>query len=485
MSSREAIQLIINPLPNPSIAATATLLCKGDESTLTAIGGDSYLWNTGATTSSITVAPDSGTAYSVVANILGCEADRGIGIEVVPLPEATVTPSAICLGDTATITASGGSAYAWSTMESGTSISVAPTSSSSYTVTVTEGNCSSTTTANVVVYPLPAPQITASSEAICTGSQVVLTASGGALYRWEDGTIGSSLIRSPAATTTYRVEASSAEGCVAATSIEIVVEELPAFNLSAINIGCEGADRGIILLDSVLGGTAPYVYAIDNASFRPLGGIPAQLGSSLRQGLYTIRLQDAEGCTNSVQIGVPAAEALRIDLGEDRTINFGDSILLFPQASFEIARAIWLPPNGLSQPDSAITMASPETSTTYLLRAFDANGCSAQDRINIRVERPSNVFIPTAFSPNGDGNNDIFMIYADESVIEIKTFHIYNRWGEEVFYNRDFLPNDPSQGWDGKHRGEDMNPAVFAYFTEVTYRDGRTEILKGEVVLIR
>ncbi len=485
VSSRVAIELNINPLPNPSIDATATLLCKGDQSTLTAIGGESYLWNTGATTSSITVAPDSSTAYSVVANTLGCEADTGIGINVVPLPEATVTPSAICLGETATITASGGSTYAWSTQESGTSISVAPTTSSSYTVTVTEGNCSSTTTANVVVYPLPLPQITASSEAICTGSQVVLTASGGALYRWEDGTIGSSLIRSPAATTIYSVEASSAEGCLAATSIEIVVEELPEFNLSALNIGCEGADRGIILLDSVLGGTAPYLYAIDNGTFRPLGGIPGQLAGGLSQGLYTIRLQDAEGCTNSIQVGVPAAEELRIDLGEDRTINFGDSILLFPQASFEISRAIWLPPNGLAQPDSTFTMASPENSTTYLLRAFDANGCSAQDRINIRVERPSNVFIPTAFSPNGDGSNDIFLIYADESVVGINSFQIYNRWGEEVFYNRDFLPNDPEQGWDGKHRGELMNPAVFVYFTEVTYRDGRKEILKGEVVLVR
>jgi gliding motility-associated-like protein len=90
------------------------------------------------------------------------------------------------------------------------------------------------------------------------------------------------------------------------------------------------------------------------------------------------------------------------------------------------------------------------------------------------------------FSPNNDGLNDIFFISGNEKQItKIKRFMVFNRWGEALYEAIDFLPNDPSKGWDGCFKNETMNPGVFVYFAEVEYIDGWVETFKGDVTLIR
>ncbi|RMF32633.1 MAG: gliding motility-associated C-terminal domain-containing protein [Bacteroidetes bacterium] len=96
------------------------------------------------------------------------------------------------------------------------------------------------------------------------------------------------------------------------------------------------------------------------------------------------------------------------------------------------------------------------------------------------------MYIPNAFSPDGDGINDLFYIFAREgSVREIKTFLVFSRWGETVWEYHNFQPNDPAAGWDGTHRGQLMNPAVFVYFAEIEMIDGSIRLFEGDVTLIR
>jgi gliding motility-associated-like protein len=101
------------------------------------------------------------------------------------------------------------------------------------------------------------------------------------------------------------------------------------------------------------------------------------------------------------------------------------------------------------------------------------------------VRRDKGIYAPTAFSPNSDGENDVFMLYAGPQIAQIKTFMVFNRWGETVHQKFESVPNDPSQGWDGMHRGKPLDPAVFTWFAEVEYIDGRVEIYKGDVSLVR
>jgi gliding motility-associated-like protein len=117
---------------------------------------------------------------------------------------------------------------------------------------------------------------------------------------------------------------------------------------------------------------------------------------------------------------------------------------------------------------------------------IDTSGCSITARIILRVDKTREVYIPNAFSPNGDGTNDRIMIFANaEKIIQVNTFRIFDRWGEIVFEANDFQPNDPKKGWDGFLNGEKLNPAVFVYFAEIEFIDGVTILYKGDVTLMQ
>ena len=118
---------------------------------------------------------------------------------------------------------------------------------------------------------------------------------------------------------------------------------------------------------------------------------------------------------------------------------------------------------------------------------MDDKGCTAVDDILIRVNKNRDVYIPNGFSPNGDGVNDFFTIYGkEEQITKVHTFQVFSRWGEPVFLARqDFEINRGNHGWDGTHRGEELNPAVFVYFVEVEFIDGTIELFKVDVTLTK
>jgi gliding motility-associated-like protein len=121
----------------------------------------------------------------------------------------------------------------------------------------------------------------------------------------------------------------------------------------------------------------------------------------------------------------------------------------------------------------------------YQLIIVHDNGCIALAAIDLNVLPEPAVYIPNAFSPNGDGANDYFTLYANDQIEEIKTLSIFDRWGEYVFGRNGFKPNEPLLGWDGWFKGELMNPAVFVYFFEVKMKDGSTRFFSGDVTLLK
>ncbi|MEZ4910997.1 MAG: hypothetical protein R2774_09050 [Saprospiraceae bacterium] len=167
-------------LPNGSISGD-TEICVGEGTTLTASGGSSYAWSTGDSGAIITVSPSSTTSYTVtVTNDKGCVyPPQSVTVIVNPLPNGSISgDTEICIGESTTLTANGGSSYAWSTGDSGASITVSPSSTTSYTVTVTsDKGCVSTTSVTVIVNPLPEIQITGETE-ICEESCTTLTVEG-------------------------------------------------------------------------------------------------------------------------------------------------------------------------------------------------------------------------------------------------------------------------------------------------------------------
>ncbi|MEZ4910991.1 MAG: hypothetical protein R2774_09020 [Saprospiraceae bacterium] len=200
------------------------------------MSGSSYAWSTGDSGASIIVSPSSTTNYTVtVTSDKGCVSTTSVTVIVNPLPNGSISgDTEICVGASTTLTASGGSSYAWSTGDSGASITVSPSSTTSYTVTVTsDKGCVSTTSVTVIVNPLPNGNISGDTE-ICIGESTTLTASGGSSYAWSTSQTGGSITVSPSSTTSYTVTVTSDKGCVSTTSVTVIVNPLPNTATSAV-----------------------------------------------------------------------------------------------------------------------------------------------------------------------------------------------------------------------------------------------------------
>jgi len=164
-------------------------------------------------------------------------------------------------------------------------------------------------------------------------------------------------------------------------------------------------------------------------------------------------------------------------------VQLSAQINLPPDNDFTLS---WSPAEGLDCPDTACDepFVSPLDDMTYIVTATDGT-CTATDEITVFINKDRNVYIPNIFSPNGDGSNDVFMIYGGAGVTIVRSFRIYDRWGALLFEAQNFDTNDPVHGWDGTHRGKRLNPGVFVYVAEVEFIDGISIPYKGDVTIVK
>jgi hypothetical protein len=221
---------------NVTATASPSTVCKGSSSTITASGATNYHWNTGETTSSITVTPAQQTTYTVTGdNGSGCSgtATVTVGVSDPPTVTAAASPATICAGMSSTLTASGNAnVYLWSTQQSGSTITVSPTTTTTYGVAgYNSFNCSSV--AEVTVTVSGGITATASPSTICSGSSSTLTASGGTKYHWSTGETTASITVSPTQQTTYTVTGDGGAGCSGTASVTVSVSQPPTVTAAA------------------------------------------------------------------------------------------------------------------------------------------------------------------------------------------------------------------------------------------------------------
>jgi len=220
------VTVVVNPIPVANVVAMPSIICAGDVATLTASGGNTYLWSTGDTGASISVSPSGTTTYNVTVTTSGCSASASTTLLVNPLPTAMAQPDTICVGESAVLSATGGDIYQWSTGQSGASITVTPPVTTTYSVTVTDEGCTAVVPVTVTVNPLPVPVAIASPPVICAGESSTLSVSGGTSFVWSTGQSGSSITVSPIASANYSVTATE-NGCVGTTQIMVSVSTPP------------------------------------------------------------------------------------------------------------------------------------------------------------------------------------------------------------------------------------------------------------------
>jgi len=194
-------------------------------------------------------------------------------------------------------------------------------------------------------------------------------------------------------------------------------------------------------------------------------------------GTYTVTLivNNAFGADTSTTV-VTAGTPPNINAGSAISIAIGNQTTL--TATGGTGTYSWSPTTGLGSPNSASTPASPTVTTTYTVNFTDANGCTDSDTVTVQVIEAYELFIPTAFSPNGDGTNDMLFVYG--AGIKKMEFVVFDRFGEKVFES-----TSVNDGWDGTLRGKPMNTGIYSYYCSIEYFDGNTEKLKGDITLVR
>ena len=226
-------------------------------------------------------------------------------------------------------------------------------------------------------------------------------------------------------------------------------------------------------------GQLPYLYNINGNAFNS-----QNVFSDLNVGIYQIGVQDADGCESYIEIEIVELTGITIDLPTVIRLEFGESLNLNPLVVGEYSEFYWTGVDSLLCNECFDQSFTPLTSSTVAFNVLSLDGCLERHQVIIIVEKNYDVYIPNAFSPNGDNINDSFTIFGEANVVAISNLSIYSRWGEQVFENKNFMPNDLSNGWNGKFNGELMNPAIFVYKVQVLYFDGTIQEFEGDLSLI-
>lgn len=273
-----------------------------------------------------------------------------------------------------------------------------------------------------------------------------------------------------------------ANGC-SATDEVIILPEVPIAFASVIQPTCQG-EPGIIVVDSVTGLSDPIVYRLNNSQ-----PSTSNQFSNLNPGVYNIQVEGGNGCSATAVVTVEPPVSVDITLVPEAEIDLGyfyqiDATVNIPNS--DIASITWTPSAGLSCDSCLSTTAMPNSSTNYEILVVSKVGCEARGNIKLIVDETKKVYGPNIFSPDDDGKNDVFTIFADPiSVLKVKSLKVYSRWGEQVFEQLDFVPGDIGGGWDGTFKGQNLNPAVFIWQASVLFVDGKEEIFTGDVTLQR
>jgi PKD-like domain len=386
------------------ISAPNKVVCEGGTVTLNASGGSNYIWTgpNGFTSgqqnpviNNVTTA--SAGVYTVnVTSIEGCVASAVATLTVNPAPTSTRAVS-FCEGGNATLTASGGTSYVWSTGQTTSSISV--NQGGQFTVTITDLNgCKSIGVFNVTRNPRPTATITGNNN-LCGGANTTLTASGGTTYVWSPGGQTSPSITVNTAGT-YSVEVTDANGCKATAQTTVTTSGL---TVSANGgVACAG---GSVNLSST--GGISYQWTGPN-SFTSTQQNPTLSGlQQSNTGLYVVTITGSGGCTATATANVLVNLAPTASVTSNSPVCVGNQLILGVTGG---ANYLWTGPNGFSsaQQNPAVSGVTAANAGTYTVTAQSSAGCSAVATINVTIQpRPAfSTDIDLATCTNGVSNTD-------------------------------------------------------------------------------
>ncbi len=458
-----------------------------------------FLWDNGFP-DSVAIHLHEGYNYVTITDGRGCvRVDSVLISNPNPLELTTFSQNISCYGaedgSAGASSVSGGVPpyqFAWS-HGANTAIATGLRPDTLYWLTITDGNNCREVRAFYLYQPSPLQgSITRVENESCddTDDGLIIATATGAIppynFVWSTGRTDAQVLTATLANLNagaYSLTVSDANGCTITLDTSLT-QPLP---LSASATGnrtsCYFSTDGRIVVVPQ-GGTPPYQYAID-------GNTPSNdsIFTDLGAGVYTIGVLDANGCSFSISnVRITRPDSIVLVASPDATIQMGDIVQMWvrmPVNAPQNPQVSWSPSINLSCDTCYQTTAQPFQTTLYTVTIVGDDGCPSRADVLITLDGRREIFVPNAFTPNGDGTNDVFMVYGRPGLARINRMMVFDRWGELVFEVDDAPINYPGHGWDGTFKGKPMNVGVFAYVIEVTYLDGTTEILKGDITLMR
>jgi len=467
----------INTIPNNTVVNIISTpdsnctVCNGTATaSITACGSFNYAWSTSPVQTTQTATGLCPGNYSVTLTTNCFTSFTGtVSVGFTGSITAAVGPNtSICAGQTATLIASGGTNFLWNTGNTTTSIIINPTTTTNYSVIVSSGSCSDTASATVTVFSLPVVSVSGNTS-ICTGDIATLTASGGNSYSWSNGSTTNSISVNPSSTTSYSVVATNTNGCTSSATATVTVSPPPIASANNTTI-CAGQ---IATLTASGGGN----YSWSNGSTtNPV------LVSPTSTSTYSV-IVFIGSCSDTANASVVVNQNPIATVSGNVTITSGSSTTLSASGGGNYS---W----SNESTTSSITVSPPFT-TLYCVYVSNSFNCVDTNCITVLVtfetmdcstlSSTEDFFIPNAFSPNGDNENDVLKLYyGNIACIKTYKFTVYNRWGEKVFESE-----NPLEEWNGIYKEKMEGTAVFAYYMKATLINGDKISKKGNVSLIR
>ncbi len=370
----------------------------------------------------------------------------------------------------------------------GNTAAYAYTNAGTYTtafVTGTINGCYDTTYNTITVNP--SPSVTASTDVtICKGASTQLLATGSSNIVWAPATnlsctACSNPLAFPSINTAYVASSTNGFGCTSTDTVVITV-------VQPFTISVTSSDSICIGQSTKLGASGAFSYVWSPTTGLSNSTIQNPVANPVVTTTYQVTGKDQYNCftsTASVVIGVGYYPV--VNLGQDQVLAAGSTYTFTPTfTNGPIASWLWTPSANLNCATCPSVTATAINDVCYVANATNIYGCAASDTVCIKVFcQSSQVFIPNAFMPGtGTGVNDVLMVRGT-GIKLVKSFRIYNRWGQVVFERANFIPNDRQYGWDGLIQGKPANTDVYIYTCEVVCENDTPFTYKGNVAIIR
>jgi gliding motility-associated-like protein len=436
----------------------------------------------------------AGTYIDTLKTVNGCDSIITTSLHVrLPITVMIMSRTAICLGDTAAITAiaSGGNGgpyvYSWSGVSgNGNKVIVTPAfTNNTYSVSVSDGCTIAAATASINVQTIapPKPGLNGGTTTICRGASATLNASGGTTYQWSPSTALSNTsianpIANPIADTWYKVTVTTAQGCVDKDSLLVKVTQPFTLTASRDTFVCIGS---AVQINAI--GAIRYSWAgngITNATAASINVKPNATAT------YTVTGFGSDGCfTQTKNITITVIPLPIVNAGSDTSVMVGSSFVLRPSYSSDVNQYRWTPSQYLNCTICATPTTTPREPIIYTVTARNQYQCEASDsrKIDLICNNES-VFVPNTFTPNNDGVNDVW--YPRGSGIKsIRFIRVFNRWGQLIFERLNFNADDRSAGWDGTFKGQPLPADVYVYSLGMVCDNNQVVETRGNVMVVR